>query len=127
VQAPGCAFQRKLAGTLRYMAPEWLVKDSSADATSDIYSLGAVLYEALSGAPPFAYEQPRRLAAAHLEEVPTNLRELRPELPGELCDLVHRMLAKEKLRRPATASELASQLCRLETSALAEAWASRAA
>jgi serine/threonine-protein kinase len=122
---PGCAWEGAFMGTLRYTAPEWLVSTSAADARSDIYSLGVVLYEALAGVAPLAYDDPRRMAAAQLEEVPRSLREHRPEAPRDVCNLVERMLAKEKLRRPASAGELTSELLRLEASALAEAWSAR--
>jgi serine/threonine-protein kinase len=119
-QAPGCVFDRAIVGTLRYTAPEWLVSNSHADARSDLYSLGAVLYEILAGAPPFAHHDPLRLAAAHLEELPRDLREIRPELPKELCELVQRLLAKEKLRRAQSASELVVEICRSEIASLAQ-------
>jgi serine/threonine-protein kinase len=74
----------------------------------------------LAGEPPFKHDDPRGLAAAHLEEMPGNLREVRPELPKELCELVHRLLAKEKLRRAQTAAELVVELCRMEIESLAQ-------
>lgn len=116
----GGAWQRMFCGTLRYTAPERLAA-SPADARSDLYSLGAVLYELLSGRPPLQAPDARRLVVAHLERRPAPLRGLRPDLPGELCRLVAQLLAKQPLRRPHSAHDLVDRLRRLEIDALAAA------
>lgn len=117
---PGGIANRPLAGTMRYTAPECFVSNSRAGASSDIYSLGVVLYELLAGRPPFTDADPARLAAAHLEQPPIPLRQLRPELPSGVCQLTARLLAKDPMRRPATAGELIAALSRLEIAALGE-------
>ncbi len=87
-------------GTPRYMSPEQL-NAKRADGRSDIYSLGVVLYEMLSGAPPFRGSQTMTVIMKHVTE-PI------PPLPGELAayqPLIDRMMAKERSRRPGTEKE----------------------
>ncbi len=75
---PGSVTNRPLAGTLRYTAPECFVSNSRAGVSSDLYSLGVVFYELLAGRPPFTADDPAHLAAAHLEQPPTPLRNFAP-------------------------------------------------
>jgi serine/threonine-protein kinase len=86
----------------------------AAGPQADIYSLGVTLYEMLTGTRPWNTEDPAELAALHREAKPANIRELRPELPAAVAELIHSMLAKNPLRRPASTSELAARLVRLE-------------
>jgi serine/threonine-protein kinase len=110
---------RPLAGTLAYIAPELLTSTLAAGPRSDIYSLGVTLYETLTGHRPWETEDPGELATLHREAKPTDIRALRPDTPEPVADLVHSMLAKDPLRRPASASELASRLVRLEIKSFA--------
>jgi serine/threonine-protein kinase len=105
---------RPLAGTLAYIAPELLTSTLAAGPRSDIYSLGVTLYEMLTGHRPWETEDPGELATLHREAKPTDIRALRPDTPEPVGDLVHTMLAKDPLRRPASARELATRLVRLE-------------
>jgi serine/threonine-protein kinase len=105
---------RPLAGTLAYIAPEMVTSAFAAGPRSDIYSLGVTLYEMLSGRRPLDSEDPGELATMHREAKPTNLNSLRPNMPQPVAELVHSMLAKDALRRPASARELGSRLVRLE-------------
>ncbi len=105
---------RPLAGTLAYIAPEMLTSTLAAGPRSDIYSLGVTLYELLTGRRPWESEDPGELATLHREAKPADIRSLRPDVPDSVSDLVHTMLAKDSLRRPASARELAGRLVRLE-------------
>ncbi|MFJ5262547.1 WD40 repeat domain-containing serine/threonine protein kinase [Streptomyces sp. NPDC088387] len=89
-----------IIGTPLYMAPEqWRAQD--VDARADLYALGCVLYELLAGHPPFPADAPVfALMHQHLEEEPRPLRELRPDLPEQLTDLVAALLAKDPAERP---------------------------
>jgi serine/threonine-protein kinase len=122
VQTPFEASQwqtRPLAGTLAYIAPEMITSALAADGRSDIYSLGVTLYEMLAGRRPWPSDDPSELALSHREARPVDVRSLRSEVPEPVAELVHSMLAKDPLRRPATASELAARLMRLEIDSFA--------
>jgi eukaryotic-like serine/threonine-protein kinase len=117
VQTPAEASRwatRPLAGTLAYIAPEMVTSALAAGPRSDIYSLGVTLYEMLSGRRPWDSDDPGELATLHREAKPPGLRTLRPDVPQPVAELVHEMLAKDAMRRPASARELASRLVRLE-------------
>lgn len=105
---------RPLQGTLAYIAPEMVTSALSADARSDVYSLGVTLYEMLTGRRPWESDDPGELATLHREAKPACVRELRPDLPKSVASLVHTMLAKESLRRPGRARDVAARLVRLE-------------
>jgi serine/threonine-protein kinase len=105
---------RPLAGTLAYIAPEMVTSALAAGPRSDIYSLGVTLYEMLTGRRPLDSDDPGELATLHREAKPADISTLRPNTPPAVAELVHAMLAKDPLRRPASAGELASRLVRLE-------------
>jgi serine/threonine-protein kinase len=113
------AAPRRLCGSLAYAAPETLTSALTADVRSDIYSLGATLYEMLCGRRPFDAAQPGRLVERIRSGRATCLRELMPAIPRAVASLVHRMLAKEPLRRPQYYSELVDELIRLEINCFA--------
>ena len=100
-------------GTLRYLAPE-VLKGAEADARSDVFSLGAVLYEMLSGEPPFKGANNARIIAAILTEEPRPLLELRPELPPTFEWITHTCLAKNPNERCQSAGEVYRQLKHLD-------------
>jgi tetratricopeptide (TPR) repeat protein len=103
-------------GTPAYMAPEQAAGDPAVDHRADLYSLGCVAYELLTGRPPFHNRSPQRLLAAHVTEVPTPVHELRPDVPGPLGDLVMRLLEKDPADRPASAAEAGRMLDAVPTS-----------
>jgi tetratricopeptide (TPR) repeat protein len=111
-----------VAGTLRYMAPEQIL-GKLVDARTDLYSLGCILYEQITGQPPFKGRQPMQLFSAHLHETPRPPAELNPSIPSELNDLVLRLLTKDRRDRPGYADDVAATLARLGTEDVADAGA----
>lgn len=97
-------------GTPAYMAPEQAAGDPSTDHRADIYAYGCMGYEMLAGHPPFHGLPPHKLIAAHMNEMPRPIEELRPDCPPALARLITRCLAKDPERRPATADELLHEL-----------------
>jgi serine/threonine protein kinase len=98
-------------GTPEYMSPEQLC-GRELDGRSDLYALGVVLFEMLSGRLPFAGETPEQQMAAHLETLPPSLASVAPDadVPRELDALVARLLAKDPAARPSSAEQLSELL-----------------
>ncbi|MEX2185747.1 MAG: serine/threonine-protein kinase, partial [Pirellulales bacterium] len=94
-----------MLGTPLYMSPEQ-VEGRPLDHRSDIYSLGVTMYHVLAGQTPFTGDTALGVAVQHLQKTPPPLSEARPDLPPELCAIVHRMLAKDPDDRYATAAAL---------------------
>ncbi|MBH1933846.1 tetratricopeptide repeat protein [Streptomyces sp. AV19] len=92
-------------GTPHYMSPEQ-IGAGSIDHRSDLYSLGCVLYEIATGAPPFDMDDAWAVLVGHRDTAPRPLRELRPELPEEFERVVLDLLAKDPDDRPDDAGEL---------------------
>lgn len=93
-------------GTPHYMSPEQC-QGEEADSRSDIYSLGVVLYEMLTGVVPFVAKTPTGVAIKHVTEQPRALRELNPALSPAVENVVLRALSKDATSRPQNAIELA--------------------
>lgn len=94
-----------LLGTPHYMSPEQ-IRGREVDARSDIYSLGALIYHALLGRPPFDGDTPIAVTFAHLSEEPTAPKALRKSLSNELNDAILAALAKAPHDRPQSVKEL---------------------
>jgi serine/threonine-protein kinase len=96
-------------GSLDYMAPEQ-VRGTDVSAATDVYALGCVTFECVTGAPPFADRQGMKVLWAQLQDAPPDPREKRPELPEAAAAVILRALAKEPAERQQSAGEFASQL-----------------
>src|SRR5579864_8991596 len=104
-----------LAGTLDYMSPEQ-THGERADAASDIFSLGTLLYELVCGRHPFQAASPIDTAYAIAHNTPQSPAEVRPQVPAGLSTLLLDMLAKTPAARP-TAREVAGRLASIDSSA----------
>jgi len=93
------------AGTLYYMAPE-VLKEGRVDARSDLYSLGVILFEWLTGAPPFSGDDPAEIINGHLSAPVTWPSDTHTEIDKNTRQLVERLLAKDPEHRPAGVEEL---------------------
>jgi eukaryotic-like serine/threonine-protein kinase len=101
-----------IIGTAQYLSPEQ-ARGAPVDQTSDLYSVGVVLYEMLTGQVPFTGDTPLEIAMKHLSEVPKPPSELRPEVPHDLDSVVLRALAKEPGERYQSAEEMDADLARV--------------
>jgi serine/threonine protein kinase len=95
--------QGAVIGTIRYMAPEQLADGSRVGPTSDIYALGAILYECLAGRPPHVADAMPELMFKIMNERPAPLASLRPNLPSGLAAIIERALAHAPEERFASA------------------------
>ncbi len=98
-----------VVGTPAYMAPEQLLSED-VDARSDLYSVGVVLYECLTGKPPFEAKSPISLIAKVLNETAIAPDMVKPDVPHAISELVMRLLSKEPGERPQSANTLAQSL-----------------
>jgi serine/threonine-protein kinase len=99
-------------GTAQYLSPEQARDSATASAASDLYSVGVVLYEMLTGKVPFTGETLMEITMKHREEVPKPPSELEPSIPEELDQIVLRALAKDPADRFQSAEEFSEELDR---------------
>jgi serine/threonine-protein kinase len=95
-----------ICGSLAFMAPEQLINSRLARPACDLYSLGATMYRYLSGANLFDFSKSRCKFLTVLEDAPAPLLKLDPDLPEQLCEIVHQALAKKPDERFASAAEM---------------------
>jgi len=97
-------------GTPAYMSPEQAAASPQIDARSDIYALGIMAFEMISGHAPFDGRTPQQMLAAHLSETPPSIQTLRPSVHPALARLVIRCLEKSPADRPQSADEVLKEL-----------------
>ncbi len=103
----------RIYGTPEYLSPEQAEGRVVASPHTDIYSLGVVAYEMLTGEPPFLADTPFGVALKHMRQLPPPLKERLPDLDDAIQDVVFRCLAKDPDRRYATVAELRLALAAL--------------
>jgi eukaryotic-like serine/threonine-protein kinase len=101
-----------IIGTAQYLSPEQ-ARGGVVDARSDLYSVGIVLYELLTGTVPFTGDTPVEIAMKHLSTVPEPPSARRPDVPQALDQIVLRALAKDPDERYQTAEEMDAELARV--------------
>jgi len=99
----------RIIGTLEYLAPE-RIRGEEADIRSDLYSVGVVMYEAISGRLPFAADTDYGLMQAHLNQAPPSLRSLGVQCPAWVAGILDRAMAKSQDRRFQSAEEFRNAL-----------------
>ncbi|MDT5155358.1 MAG: eukaryotic-like serine/threonine-protein kinase [Mycobacterium sp.] len=107
-------------GTAQYLSPEQ-ARGETVDARSDVYSLGCVLYEVLTGEPPFVGDSPVAVAYQHVREDPVPPSERNPALSPELDAVVLKALAKNPDNRYQTAADMRTDLIRVHSGESPEA------
>ena len=107
-------------GTPAYMAPEQVAADPGVDHRADIYAVGVLAYELLTGRPPFVGATLQAVLAAHVTQLPEAVTRHRPSVPPRLADLVMRCLEKQPADRPQSAEEVLKELELVEVGATAE-------
>ncbi len=113
LKAKGITGAGVMIGTPEYMSPEQAeVKD--VDHRSDIYSLGVILYEMITGRVPFEGETPLSIAMKHKSEEPLDPRELNTQIPEYLSKVILRCMEKDKEQRYQSTGEVRSELTRIE-------------
>jgi tetratricopeptide (TPR) repeat protein/tRNA A-37 threonylcarbamoyl transferase component Bud32 len=106
---PSITQEGVIVGTVAYVAPE-IALGKGADARSDLYSLGAVLYEAVTGRPPFLGEDPVKIIFSHIHDYPISPNKLNPKVPQALAECVMKLLEKEPTKRYQNAADLLNVL-----------------
>lgn len=113
LQAKGITGAGVMIGTPEYMSPEQ-AEGKEADERADIYALGIILFEMLTGRVPFEGETPLSVALKHKTEVPPDPRKINTQVPDDLARLILRCLEKEKGKRYQGAQEILGEFAKIE-------------
>jgi hypothetical protein len=97
-------------GTPHYMSPEQVLGDPNLGPASDLYSLGCVLFQMVTGSPPFDGESSQQVVGKHIADPPPAAHKVNPNVPRELSDVILRCLAKQPKDRYRSAAEVISAL-----------------
>jgi serine/threonine-protein kinase len=108
--APGLTATGLIAGTPAYMSPEQITNFSGVTPSTDLYGLGVVAYEALTGSLPFHHSEVMSLLMMHLKDPPPAPRSRNPAIPEELDRVILKLLEKQPSRRYASCRELQQEL-----------------
>ena len=109
-----------IMGTWAYIAPERWLGTWDGEPTTDLYSMGCILYELLTGETPFAADS-MAIIRMHCEEIPAPPRARNRDIPEQLNRLVLRLLAKDPAARPASAAQVAAELTQIMDALVREA------
>ena len=99
-----------ILGTPSYMSPEQIQGDKEIDGRSDIYALGVILYQMLTGATPYKADTPAKIMMMHILEPVPDIRAANPSLPAGIEAIIQKAMAKEPAERYATAAEMVAEL-----------------
>ena len=113
LKAEGITGEGLIIGTPQYMSPEQ-VEGKKADQRSDIYSLGIILYEMMTGRVPFEGDTPLSIALKHKTEIPKDPREINEQVPEELSHVILKCMEKDKEKRYQKVKGLLSELSDIE-------------
>jgi len=113
LEAKGITGAGVMIGTPEYMSPEQ-VEGKEVDQRSDIYSLGVIFYEMVTGRVPFEGDTPFTIGMKHKSEIPQNPKDINPQIPDDLNNVILKCLEKDKESRFQTAREVHSELENIE-------------
>ncbi len=117
------AFQRfktsanKPLGTAIYMAPEQIRADPALDHRADLYALGVVAYEMITGHPPFGGRNVVAIFTAHAKQAPDPIAKRRVDVPSPLAAIVMKALEKDPAKRPQSGEEIVRAVAGIESAA----------
>lgn len=111
--APPLTHTGTLLGSLGYLAPEQVFRNEAVDPRADVFSLGCVLFHALTGRGPFTTTNTMAALASVLLDTPPRVESLCPEAPLALCDLVHAMIERAPDQRPEDGNAVLARLDRI--------------